>query len=190
MSELSPSGIALFVGVVILCVALAFVVRQLFFGYPKRSVEPSSLSAREQAIIAACADALFPSGGPIPLSGTEAGLVAYMDGYLGRFSRRSRLLTRMLFLFIEHSPWIFGPRPARFTRLRPEERIEALDRMAHSRIYFRRVAFLSLRAMLTMGYLANDDVAKQLGCMPCATPFERAELTKSSTPRGRREVFA
>ena len=35
-----------------------------------------SSSAREQAIVAACADALFPPGGPIPVSGTEAGLVA------------------------------------------------------------------------------------------------------------------
>jgi hypothetical protein len=133
------------------------------------------LSEKERAIIAACADALFPPGGPIPLSGTEAGVVEYMDRYVARAPRHTRALLRMLFHFVEHGPWVFGPHRARFTRMQHEQRCAALDRMARSPIYFRRVAFLSLRTMLSMGYIANSEVARSIGITSCTDPFERRD---------------
>jgi hypothetical protein len=139
------------------------------------------LSEKERAILAACADALFPPGGPIPLSGTEAGVVEYMERYVARAPPATRRLIRLLFHFVEHGPWVFGPCRARFTRLTHEQRCAALDRMAHSPIYFRRVAFLSLRTMLSMGYLANGDVACCIGIASCPDPFEQR---RSSAPRG------
>jgi len=192
MSVFSPSLIISLVGAAAVLVVLGLFVRAVFFGYPKPALARSILSAKEQAIIAACADALFPSDGPIPISGTQAGLVAYMDAYIRRFPSGPRLLLRLLFQFIEHGPWLFGPRPARFTRLSPADRVRALEGMHKSRIYFRRVAFISMRAVLTMGYFANAEVARRVGCEPCASPFE------GSTPRGPdagerargREVFA
>ncbi len=100
--------------------------------------------------MAACADALFPAGGPIPVSGTEAGLVEYMDRYVARTPRPLRPYMRLLFHFVELSPWVFGPRRARFTRLPQADRIAVLASMAQSCIYLRRVTFLSLRTMLSM----------------------------------------
>src|SRR5512142_1129788 len=108
----------------------------------------------EQAVVAACADAMFPPAGPIPVSGTDAGLVAYVESYLAGLPRSQRLLVRLLFLFIQLSPWLFGPHRSRFTRLRPAERIRVFEDMAVSRVYFRRIAFLSMRAIMTMGYFA------------------------------------
>ncbi|KYF57203.1 gluconate 2-dehydrogenase subunit 3 family protein [Sorangium sp. So ce854] len=131
------------------------------------------LSAKERAIVAACADALFPAGGPIPLSGTEAGLVEYVERYVARTPRPLRPYMRLLFLFVELSPWVFGPRRARFTRLPQPDRIAVLASMSQSCIYLRRVTFLSLRTMLSMGYLANEKVARAIGVACCATPFER-----------------
>ncbi len=81
------------------------------------------MSRKEQAILAAAADALFPPGGPIPLSGTEAGAIPYLDAYVGRVDAGQRALMRLLFQAVEHGPWIFGPRFARFTRLDPAARI-------------------------------------------------------------------
>jgi hypothetical protein len=153
-----------------LAALLALLVRGLFFGYPPPSLSGGALSPKEQAIIAACADALFPPGGPIPLSGTDAGIVRYMDRHLTRLPRPTAILVRLLFVLIEHGPWIFGPRLARFTRLRPEERIRSLRAMATSRLYFRRVAFLSLRTILSMGYLANEAVARRIGIPSKALP--------------------
>jgi hypothetical protein len=155
--------IVMLVVAIAIAAVVALLARGLFLGYPPAALSPAALSAKEQAIVAACADALFPPGGPIPLSGTDAGLVPYMDHSVQRLPRATALLIRLLFLFIEHGPWIFGPRLARFTRLRPEERVRALRGMATSRIYFRRVAFLSLRTMLSMGYLANEAVARRIG---------------------------
>jgi hypothetical protein len=140
-------------------------------GLRRRPLPTRVLSAKEQAILAACADALFPPGGPIPLSGTEAGLVPYIERHVARSPRPIRVLLRLLFQFVEHAPWIFGPRRARFTRLGADDRRAALERMARSPIYFRRVAFLSLRTLLTMGYLANDEVLRTIG-IPCASPSE------------------
>jgi hypothetical protein len=169
---------AAFVLAVVACAAVvalvAFVAREAFSGYPPpRLPAGSTLAAREQAFVAACADALFPPSGPIPLSGTEAGLVAYMDAYVARCPRTTRALIRLLFAFAEYGPWVFGPRRGRFTRLDQAARLAALEAMSKSPIYFRRIAFLSLRTMLSMGYLANAQVARQIGMLPDAAPFER-----------------
>jgi len=163
--------VAAVAALVLMLVALA--VRGVLLGYPPPLVRARVLSAKEQAIIAACADALFPPGGPIPLSGTEAGLVAYADEYLARTPRGTRVLIRLLFQFVEHGPWIWGPRRVRLTRLGADDRRAALERMAQSPMYFRRIAFLSLRTMLTMGYLANAQVCQSIGIGCCAAPFER-----------------
>lgn len=165
----------------------ALLLRAVAFGYPPRRLPRGSLlNRKEQAIVAACADALFPPGGPIPLSGTEAGLVAYMDRYLGGLPAVPRLLGRLLFHSIEHGPWIFGPRRVRFTRLAPAERTAALRAMSESGIYFRRVSFISMRAMMTMGYLAHPDVAKTMRMVADRAPFERPRASRPST----HEVFA
>jgi hypothetical protein len=145
--------------------------RGLFAGYPERRVPDGLLIAKEQAIVAACADTLFPAGGPIPISGTDAGLVEYMEGYFERLPSQQRVLVRLLLWFIEHGPWIFGPRPVRFTSLPEAERLHVLEAMRTSPIYFRRIAFLSIRTMLTMGYLAHPLVAKSMNMTFDPDPF-------------------
>jgi hypothetical protein len=112
------------------------------------------VSKSAQTVVAACADTLFPPAGPIPVSGTEAGLVAYVAAYRSGLPRLPRLLVGLLFLFIQLSPWVFGPRRARFSRLPPADRARVFAEMATSAFYFRRVAFLSMRAIMTMGYFA------------------------------------
>jgi hypothetical protein len=162
---------------------VALVLRALFLGYPPpRLAAGSTLTRKEQALVAAAADALFPPDGPIPLSGTEAGLVEYMDASLRRVPAGQRALLRLLFVFLEHGPWIFGPRRARFTQLTPDDRVVALTDMAGSAIYFRRIAFLSLRTMLSMGYLANDAVARTIGMTSHASPFEVVADAASVAP--------
>lgn len=160
--------------------ALGLLARAIWLGYPPSSFRAEVLSTREQAVVAAAADALFPGGGPIPVSGTEAGLVAYVDDNLARLGPRARLLVRLLLVLVEHGPWLFGGAPHRFSRLSLEGRLAELRRMATSRLYFRRVSFLSLRALLSMGYLANPDVAGRIGLRPCLAPFEapRARLAE------------
>jgi hypothetical protein len=120
----------------------------------------------QQKVVAACADTMFPPGGPIAVSGTEAGLVAYVAAYAAALPWLRRFLVWMLFLFIQLSPFVFGPRRARFTRLSPDERLIVLQQMAVSATYFRRVSFLSMRAIMTMGYFACPRVTARIMRVP------------------------
>ncbi len=158
-------------------------IRGLFLDYPASSIEGELLSRKEQAVVAACADTLFPAGGPIPISGTEAGLVSYFDAYAAQLPRLQGVLVRLLVWFIEHGPWIFGPRPTRFTRMTHAQRVRVLTSMQTSPIYFRRVAFLSMRTILSMGYLAHPDVCRAMGLVHDTDPFgigAREEAAASS----------
>ena len=132
------------------------------------------LSRREQALVAAVADAFFPPDGPIPVSGQQAGLVRYFDGYLGRSAPRQRFLMRLLMLFTELSPLSFGPVHKPFTKLSHAERLDFLQSASTSRIYFRRVAFVSLRALMTMAYLGNGEVGRHMNMKAYTDPFHVA----------------
>jgi len=59
------------------------------------------LAPREAAFLAASADALYPPGGVVPPSGSEAGIPEYVDRYLGVVPARVRLLMRLLFLLVD-----------------------------------------------------------------------------------------
>jgi hypothetical protein len=156
--------------VVILIVAALGVGYGVFFGYPPRRYQMKVLSRKEQHIVAACAMTLFPARDPMPLDGIEAGIVEYMDQQLSELPRDKRIQVRLLFNFIEHSPWLFhGKR--RFSALSPAQREAFLARMATSRLYFRRICFLSLRTLLCMAYFANPAIAARVGSTPNLRPF-------------------
>lgn len=168
--------------ILLAAVAIALAARALVLGYPPALLEDAVLTRRQQAIVAACADAFFPPGGAIPVSGTEAGLVRYMDAYVRRLDARGRFLVGLLFLFIELGPFAFGPRRRRFTRLALADRIELLRRMGTSDLYFLRVSFLSMRTMLTMGYLSNARVAAAMHMETDPAPFEKREKAARAAP--------
>ena len=115
-------------------------------------------------------------------SGTEAGIPAYVDGYLDRVPAPTRLLMRLLFFLVQHATLVFPARHPlgfrRFSSLPPEQRVEVLEGWAGSRLFPRRLAFLSLRAILTMGYFADPVVLRRLGPAPYAidTPVREADL--------------
>ena len=154
----------------LLAAAIGWLIRMLT-DYPPKRIPSTVLSAREQTTLAAAADAFFPPGGPIPISGSDAGVVRYFDGYVGRYRPAQRLLTRLLIAFTEYSPLLFGPRHVRFSRLALEQRIAFLNHAFTSSVYFRRIAFITLRAVMTMAYLSNREVARHMN-MTCDTdPF-------------------
>jgi hypothetical protein len=143
----------------------------LLLGYPPRRFTTRLLNRKEQAVVAACAEALFPARDPMPLTGIEAGIVEYFDGHLLTLPADKRLQIRALLWLVEHSPWIFaGSR--RFSALPPERREAFLADMAMSRFYLRRLCFVSLRTLLCFAYFANPVIAARLGCTPNTRPFE------------------
>lgn len=164
-----PWLVATIVGLAVLAFAL---VRAVVFGYPQKLLADSVLSAKEQAIVSACADALFPRGGALPLSGTEAGVLPFFDSMLRQLPRQNRLLIRALLQLLEHGPWIFDQR-SRLTRQSAKARVETLRAWSQSRFYLLRTAFIGIRALLTMAYLENYEVACRVGHLPNLDPFAR-----------------
>ena len=152
--------------------ATAAVVRGVMLGYPPGPLAGSMLSAKEQAIIGTCADAMLPAGGSLPLSGTQAGVVAHFDAMVRGVPPPTRSLVRLLLYFVEHGPWLFGMR-ARLTRQSPDARVHTLRSWSRSPFYLLRISFMSLRTLLTMAYVANAAVAARMGSPGPRAPRER-----------------
>ena len=153
-----------------------------FKGYPRGGARYRHLSRREVAFLHAAGDAIFPRGGVIPASGSDADVAGYTDRWLAASRPRIRVLMHLLFFLVEHATLLF-PAPGwggwrRFTSLSPEQRIAVLEAWRHSRYFPRRLVFTSLRAVLTMAWFAHPQVMRQLRVAPLAieTPVCEADL--------------
>ncbi len=161
---------------------LGYGLARIFAGHPPLPAGVRRLGRGEAAFVAAAADALFPSGGAVEPSGSQAGVLAYVDDYLDRMTPRTRLLVRLLLFLFQHATVFFPARHPlgfrRFSSLPPEQQVEVLSAWSQSRLFPRRLAFMSLRAILTMGYFADPAVLRRLGLAPyaIATPVREADL--------------
>jgi hypothetical protein len=162
---------------------------RVFGGYARPATRQRVLAAREVAFLAAAADALYPPGGALAPSGSEAGIPAYLDGYLALVPARVRRLMRLLFLLVEQATLVFpapGPRGRRrFSALSAAQRGAVLEGWQRSRLFPRRLVFTSLRAVLTLGYLAHPPVARALGLAPRSIPVPVCEADLLYPPVGR-----
>ncbi len=168
-------------GVVGLAAVIAAGVHGWCAGYGEASEVAPMLNAKEQAVILAAADAMFPRGGVLPISGSEAGVLAYLDRTFRSSPARTRLLMRLLLRFVEHAPWILGP-SRRLTRQTQAERVATLEGWANSSSYFLRVVFTSLRTLVSLAYIADLDVLEHIGAVPSATPFEGVPAASGQVP--------
>lgn len=160
-----------------------------FLRYPRPDPPFEHLSRLDAAFVAAAADAMFPRGGAIEPSGTDAGIPRYMDRYLAALPPGKRILIHLLFFLVEHATLFFPTRPLgwrRFSSLPVEERARALEGWRTSRFVPRRLVFLSLRALLTMGYFADPTVLRALDLAPrdIRAPAVEADLLYPPVGRG------
>lgn len=167
----------------IAAVAVVGIAARVFLGYAATPRGCRRLRRAELATVSAAAEAVFPPGGAIACSGLEAGIPDYVDHLLEQAHPRPRRLMRLLFFAIEHGTAIF-PAPGgwrgfrRFSSLDLAQRIAVLEAWSGSRFFVRRLAFSSLRAILTLGYFAHPRVRDRLGFAPYAipTPICEADL--------------
>lgn len=157
-------------------------LRRLLFGYPRPRGTYHLLAAREAAFLDAAAEAIFPAGSAIPLSGLEAELPGYADSFLSVLPRGLRFQVRAMFLLFEQAT-LFFPAPGlsgfrRFSSLTPEQRRAVLVGWSESRLFLRRLAFTALRAVLTMGYLGHPRAMRAIDVAPfeIVSPVCEADL--------------
>lgn len=166
----------------LLALVLVGVAWRVFGGYAPRP-RAAALSRREMACVEAVAEAVFPPGGAIEASGRDADVADYVDRLVAASQRRQRVLMRLLFFAFEHGTLLF-PAPGgwrglrRFSSQGLEQRAAALEAWRTSALFPRRLVFTSLRALVTMGYLACPSVQRRLGFTPYAidTPVCPADL--------------
>jgi hypothetical protein len=159
---------------ILLALFVAYSVWRLFLGYPKPRSSHRLLARREAAFLDAAAEATFPPGSAIPLSGRDADLPGYTDSFLLSLPGHLRLQVRAMFMLFEQAT-IFFPAKGRggrrrFSSLSPEQRVEALESWSQSRFFLRRLAFTALRAVLTMGYLGHPVAMRSVGLAPYDFP--------------------
>ena len=125
---------------------------------------------------------MIPRGGPIPSSGLDADLTGYVDRLMVASHPRVRLQMHLLIFLLEHATLVF-PAPGhggmrRFSSLSSGQQVAVLDGWAASQIFLRRLVFLSLRSIFTLGYFAHPPVLRRLGLAPLAidTPVCEADL--------------
>ena len=170
---------------------LVFGLRRFFAGYPRPVESLGVLTPREARFLDAAAEATFPAGGAIPLAGKDAGLPRYVDGWLKALPGRQRHLIRALLALMEHATLIFAA-PGRgglrrFSSLTLDQRESVLRGWAESGIFARRLVFMSLRAILTMGYLGHPTALRHLRLAPYAfeSPILQPDLLYPGIGRSR-----
>ncbi len=167
---------------VFIAAMLVYATWRVAFGYPATGRRFSMLNRAEAAFIASTANAMYPPGGAIPCSGSEADLPGYMDRLLAASAPRIRVLMHLLFFLLEHATLFFPVRGwggmRRFSALSLEQQVAALDGWQNSRLFPRRLVFTSMRAILTLGYFAHPPVLRALDLAPFAieTPVCEADL--------------
>ncbi len=170
-------------------ILLGYAAVRFLGGYPPPPPGARRLGRSEWAFLAAASDTLYPAGGPIPPSGSQAGIPGYIDAYLDRVPAHMRLLMRCLFFLVEHASfflWAPGPRGwRRFSSLEPARRQAVLESWRTSRLFPRRLVFTSLRALLTMGYFGSPEVLRTLGLAPYAIEPRVTEADLLYPPAGR-----
>jgi hypothetical protein len=171
---------------------LAIGLRRLGLGY--RPTPFRMLFRHDAAFVESASDAMFPPGGEIPESGVEAGIPAHVDRYLEALPARQRLLIHALFLLTEQVTLLF-PAPGwggwrRFSSLTAEQRVAALEGWRSSRFFPRRLVFLALRSILTMGYFSCPSVlrAMELAPLEIETPVVEADLLYPRAGRPKSEI--
>ena len=160
---------SIWLGIVLLAAA-ALALRRVFAGYPAADPDFAYVSPREARFLASAAEAMFPAGGAIPLSGVEADLPRFADRYLAVVHPRVRLQMRMLFLLFAQATLVF-PAPGRgghrrFSDLGVEQRMAVLRGWSESALFVRALVFTALRAVLTMGYLGHPVAMRHLRVAP------------------------
>lgn len=121
--------------------------------------------------IQATARVLFPENELSAPDWRQTDVVGRTLTYFEQLPPSSRGLLKLLFVTVELGAPLLALGLRRFSKRRPEVRLENIRRWRHSRWYLLRVIGDSLKAVLTMMYLSHPLVIAHLGAYKhCGSP--------------------
>jgi hypothetical protein len=117
------------------------------------------LTSGERRIVLAIGQTMFPRDGVLPFDADDAGVVEYVEDYLGRMPPFSRAQIRALLNTFEYAfaAWAGRPRDT-FSSARPADRALYLESWERSATYTQRMLYEAIRAMMTFAYVESDVV--------------------------------
>ncbi|MDF1564747.1 MAG: hypothetical protein P1V51_17025 [Deltaproteobacteria bacterium] len=125
------------------------------------------LTSAEARILEALAETVFPPDAGLPISGSEAHVVAYFEEMLSFLPLREQIMIRAMLVGFEVQALVTRPRSlSTFSRLSPEERDKSLRFWNDNPLYFARLLFQALRGLLLWAYVDNAEVGQAMGIRP------------------------
>ena len=123
-----------------------------------------ALTAREFQTLAALARALFPAGGPVPVSADDLALARAFDGFLADEPEWNRADLEKALLLVELGPLLFERRFTTFPRLSPVEALAHFERVwAEGESVLRRQVALAFRKFFALVFYDDERVWPHIG---------------------------
>jgi hypothetical protein len=121
------------------------------------------LRNRAKDAIRAASEALFPKNAIGAPDFLEAEMETRTWAYLELLPNTQRNLITMLFVFLELIAPLLALRFGRYSKLSPEARCEVVRRFRGSKNYLVKLIGDSVKAVLTMIYMAHPSVVRHIG---------------------------
>lgn len=118
-----------------------------------------TLSKRSFRVLREIARTLFDAGDGVREARLDWAISELRD-VLGRVGSVTRFALRLSIAFLQLTPIFVLGRPARFTRLRPAERLLFLSRVEGS---FFNILFVAVKLYLCMVYFEHPDAIRETG---------------------------
>ena len=118
------------------------------------------LNKREAQIIQCLAKAAFPSGSTSDLDGEQAQLDRFFDRFLDQLQHQNRTLLKMLIQATDRIT--FPSHRSYFTDIPTQEQQKIIEGLLGSDQHLIRAAYLSLIAILGMGYSTHPQISEML----------------------------
>jgi len=119
------------------------------------------ISASTREVMESLADTIIPSGDPDWPGAFDVNLVDRLMDWLSEIPGAARAFVIVCWAW-EYSPLQMG-KPARFSRLGIEERIELLESFESSRMAVRRFALLGLKGLFMAAFYNNPEIWPRMG---------------------------
>ena len=118
------------------------------------------LSSEEADQVRRIADALFPAGSTVNLSGGSAQLDRFLDRLIDQFGEIEISLIKVLLNGLEPLPFVeYG---STFSELLPKQRLNFLNAWLHNDSHLIRNAMMSIVTLMGMGYTSHPKVSPLL----------------------------